>query len=152
MARVTSAPLRYAPFFGRTGALFNLEQSQVEAQFARLGDAREFKFAGWPGVQQIVIPGGPGLEAAETLFVKCSPGVRIPQHEHTAPESVLLLEGGYTDDSGVVFHAGMLHEMKPGTHHSIQAFPEAGCLFASVVHGRRFSSWPMRALASILGR
>ena len=149
---VSEPPLRYAPFFGRAAELFDLSDDALVAELARLSEPGAWTFAGWPGVSHVTVNAGPRLAGAETLFVRFKPGVYFPRHAHTGPERVLVLEGSYADSLGVVHRPGELREWAPGTEHSFKVSAGETCIFASVVFGRRFSAWPLRALAALLGR
>ncbi len=148
---LSAPPHRYAPFFGRVSELFDLPESEVVALLSRLKDPNVWTFAGLPGISNVRVEAGPSVADAETLLVRFNPGVRVPLHRHTGLERALVLEGSYEDSNGVRHNAGELREWPPDTEHSFRVSDE-GCIVASVVFGRRFSSWPLRALASVLGR
>ena len=148
---VSTPPHRYAPFFSRVAELFDLSEDQVALELARLAQPGVWKFAGLPGISQVVVSGGPRVQAAETLFVRFKPGLHFPHHQHVGLERVLVLEGSYEDSHGLVHRAGELREWEPGTDHAFRVSGEP-CIFASVVFGRRFSAWPLRALSALLGR
>jgi ChrR Cupin-like domain len=149
---ISQPPHRYAPFYDRVGELFDLDEKTVVEQLSRLANPRVWRFAGLPGIHQVGIAGGPRVRSAETLFVRFSPGTYFPRHRHVDLERVLVLEGDYTDDAGVNHRAGELREWPPGTEHSFKVSKTGPCIFASVVFGRRFDAWPLRALARLLGR
>ena len=152
---LSEPPHRYAPFFSQTAELFDLPEEALVAQLARLRDPNVWTFAGLPGIAKLRVEAGPALRDAETLLVRFNPGVRFPLHRHVGVERVLVLEGSYEDSNGVLHRAGELREWPSETEHSFRVGGEV-CIFASVVHGRRFSSWPLRtlesALQSVLGR
>jgi hypothetical protein len=143
---------RYAPFFSRAAELFDLPEAAVADALARLAEPKTWRFAGLPGIHHVAIDGGPRVRSAETLFVRFAPGVRFPKHRHTGLERVLVLEGSYRDSAGVVHRAGELREWAEGSEHGFVVDRAQPCIFASVVFGRRFDAWPLRALASVLGR
>jgi anti-sigma factor ChrR (cupin superfamily) len=145
-------PLRYAPFYARVAELFDLPEAAIERELARLGDPRTWQFAGLPGIHNVAVQGGPRVQSAETLFVRFAPGTYFPQHQHTGLERVFVLEGSYTDSHGVEHRQGELREWAAGTDHSFKVGQSETCIFASVVFGRRFDSWGLRALAKLLGR
>jgi len=151
-AALNEVPTRYAPFFARAAELFDLSEDAVRAELTRLSAPKVWSFAGLPGIAQVAVRGGPRVAGAETLFVRFAPGLRFPAHRHTGPERVLVLEGSYEDDGGVVHRAGELREWAPGTRHSFRVSRDEPCIIASVVFGRRFEAWPLRALAALLGR
>jgi hypothetical protein len=151
-ATLGTAPHCYAPFYARAAELFDLSEEAVVAELARLAEPKVWRFAGLPGIHDVGVRGGPRVESAETLFVRFAPGVQFPKHRHTGLERVLVLEGSYVDTTGVVHRAGELREWVEGTEHGFRVDAGQPCIFASVVFGRRFSAWPLRALASVLGR
>jgi hypothetical protein len=149
---VGKAPYRYAPFFSRAAELFDLSEDAVMAELARLDDPKVWTFAGLPGIHHVSVRGGPRVKSAETLFVRFKPGVHFPRHHHTGLERVLVLEGSYEDSHGVQHLPGELREWPSGTEHSFKVHTGEPCIFASVVFGRRFHAWPLRALSKLLGK
>jgi ChrR-like protein with cupin domain len=149
---ISQPPYRYAPFFSRAAELFDLPEEALVAQIAQLQRPGAWRFAGLPGIAQVSVDAGPSVESAETLFVRFNPGVHFPGHEHTGVERVLVLEGSYTDSNGLVHRPGELREWAAGTAHSFEIDRGGPCIIASVVYGRRFDSWALRALAKLLGR
>jgi hypothetical protein len=151
-AALCDFPTRYAPFFTQAAELFDLSEDAVRAELARLRAPKVWSFAGLPGISQVLVRGGPRVAAAETLFVRFAPGLRFPAHRHTGLERVLVLEGSYEDDGGVVHRAGELREWSPSTSHAFRVSHSEPCIIASVVFGRRFDAWPLRVLSALLGR
>lgn len=149
---VSRPPYRYAPFFSRAAELFDLSEDAVMAELARLEDPKVWAFAGLPGIHHASVRGGPRVQSAETLFVRFKPGVHFPRHQHTGVERVLVLEGSYEDSHGVQHLPGELREWPSGSEHSFKVHTGEPCIFASVVFGRRFHAWPLRALSKLLGK
>jgi hypothetical protein len=149
---IDEPPFRYAPFFSKAADLFDLPESTIISELARLAEPKVWRFAGLPGIHQAPVQGGPSVASAETLFVRFAPGVRFPKHRHTGLERVLVLEGSYRDSTGVVHRAGELREWAEGSEHGFVVDRGQPCIFASVVFGRRFDAWPLRAMAAVLGR
>jgi anti-sigma factor ChrR (cupin superfamily) len=152
LAAIEQPPLRYAPFYARVAELFDLTEEAAARELARLKDPRTWQFAGLPGIHNVGVRGGPRVRSAETLFVRFAPGTHFPGHQHTAPEQVFVLEGSYTDSHGTEHRQGELREWAAGTEHSFEVAKSEPCIFASVVFGRRFDAWALRALAKILRR
>jgi hypothetical protein len=151
-ATIDVPPFRYAPFFAKAADLFDLPESTIINELGRLAEPKVWRFAGLPGIHHATVQGGPSVASAETLFVRFAPGVRFPTHRHTALERVLVLEGSYRDSTGVVHRAGELREWAEGSEHGFVVDRGQPCIFASVVFGRRFNAWPLRAMAAVLGR
>lgn len=149
---VSKAPHRYAPFFSRAAELFDLSEEAIMAELARLEDPKVWKFAGLPGIHHVEVRGGPRVKSAETLFVRFKPGLHFPRHQHTGHERVLVLEGSYEDSHGVQHLPGELRDWESGTEHSFKVHTAEPCIFASVVFGREFYAWPLRALSKLLGK
>lgn len=144
LLRETSTfPTRYAPFFARLAALFDLEESAIEQSLRALADERSWKRTGLRGIDRIEISPGPGLASARTSFVRFAAGAHFPKHKHLGFEQVFVLEGSYTDDDGVLHAPGNLHEMHVETEHEFWVAETEPCIAASVLHvGLRFRQWP----------
>ncbi|HEX9618547.1 MAG TPA: cupin domain-containing protein [Polyangiaceae bacterium] len=150
---VNEAPHRYAPFFGRVARLFDISEAATEEIFTRLKHPRSWRMSGLYGVRTLDVAAGPSTEGAQTVLVRFAPGARFPVHRHQGNERVLVLEGSYTDDAGVVYSSGSLHEMTAGSEHGFVVSREGPCIAAAVVHGRlHFKAWPLRLLARLTGR
>ena len=152
MAAIEHPPQRYAPFFARIAALFDLSEDEAIAACARLAEPRSWRFAGLPGIKNMVVQGGPRVREAEALFVRFAPGLRFPRHVHTGPEHVLVLEGSYVDSSGTTHGPGELRSWEAGTRHGFRVGLREPCIAATVVFGRDFEALPLRLLARVLGR
>ena len=139
----STAPTRYAPFFARLAALFDLDEATVEQSLQALADERSWKRTGLRGIDRIEIGPGPGLASARTSFVRFAAGAHFPKHRHLGFEQVFVLEGSYTDDDGVLHGPGNLHEMHVETEHEFWVAETEPCIAASVLHvGLRFRQWP----------
>ncbi|HET8938850.1 MAG TPA: cupin domain-containing protein [Polyangiales bacterium] len=152
LAAVERPPQRYAPFYSRMADLFDLSEESVIAECTRLAEPSVWRFAGLPGVKNVIVQGGPRVHDAEVVFARFAPGLRFPRHVHTGIERVLVLEGSYVDSDGVSHAAGELREWEPGTKHGFQVSATEPCIIASVVFGRTFEALPLRLLARALGR
>jgi len=143
LRETSTAPTRYAPFFARLAALFDLDEAAVEQSLQALADERSWKRTGLRGIDRIEIGPGPGLASARTSFVRFAAGAHFPKHRHLGFEQVFVLEGSYTDDDGVLHGPGNLHEMDVETEHEFWVAETEPCIAASVLHvGLRFRQWP----------
>jgi anti-sigma factor ChrR (cupin superfamily) len=149
---VAEPPLRYAPFFDRVGALWDLPEAEVSDTFAKLKNPSAWQWTALPGVRVVPVVGGPRTSGAETFLVRFAPGTRFPHHRHPGPESLLVLEGSYTDSAGTRVAPGDLHAMAPGTEHGFLVGKSEPCIGAVVQYGREFTGLFMRALASVFDR
>ncbi len=150
MAAVDAPPLRYAPFYGRVGRLFDLPEAAVAELLARTAEPEAWRKMPLPGLSVIDVQAGPGAQG-EARLVRFAPGMRFPKHRHPGPEAVLLLEGSYTDSSGCVYQSGDLHEMAPGSEHGFRVARDEPCIAASLQSGLEFTGLFMRLLAKIVG-
>lgn len=149
---VAAPPWRYAPFFARIGALWDLPEERVEAALATTGDLAAWKRTPLPGVRVIEVTAGPRAAGAETFLVRFAPGTRFPRHRHPGPESLLVLQGSYTDTNGVTVGPGDLHEMAPATEHGFLVAQGEPCIGAALQYGREFTGPFMKMLALLFDR
>lgn len=152
LSSIERPPTRYAPFYARIAELFDLSEDAAVAQCARLAAPDAWRFAGLPGVRNVMVEGGPRVKGAEVMFARLAPGLRFPRHKHTGTERVLVLEGSYIDSDGFEYGAGQLRVWEAGTVHGICISSAEPCVVAAVVHGRTFEAIPLRLLARALGR
>jgi quercetin dioxygenase-like cupin family protein len=131
LAAVEELPQRYAPFYGRLAALWDVGEDAVQATLARARDPRAFRATGLRGVQRELL--------------RLEPGARFPAHVHEGREAVLVLEGSYRD-GGREFGPGDAQEMPPGSAHSLQVSDGSICVAAVVSHGFAFTSLPLRLI------
>ncbi len=151
MSAVAEPPLRYAPFFERLSALWDLPEAEVRALLERSRNAKAWRRAPLPGLELINVTGGPRIADTHAYLARFAPGMTFPSHRHRGREDVLLLEGSYRDSSGAVFHSGDVHTMSGDTEHTFTILPDEPCIAAAVHHGIRFSSLLMRLLAKLSG-
>ena len=99
---VDELPLRYAPFFDRLGALWDLPVESVEAVLERARAPEAWRKSALPGLRLIDVEGGERVRGADVHLVRFSPGMRFPKHRHPGDEALFVLEGSYKDSSGRV--------------------------------------------------
>lgn len=146
---VSELPLRYAPFFSRIAELWDVEEEAVVTVLERAKDATAWRNPGLSGLRVIDVQGGPRTEGAEVHLVRFAPGMAFPRHRHPGPETLLVLEGDYTDSEGHFVGPGDVHLMSPGSVHSIHVGKGGPCVAASVQAGREFTGAFMRLLAKL---
>jgi hypothetical protein len=145
LATVEEFPLRYAPFYGRLAALWDLGEDDVHATLVRAERAGGFRPTLIPGVRRMALVGGSRLHGAELALLELAPGARFPQHRHEGHEAVLTLEGSY-HDAGRDFEPGDGQEMPPGSVHALRVGERSVCVAAIVSRGFAFTSLPLRLL------
>ncbi len=81
------------------------------------------------GTRVIRLPSSSPLDATVLLF-RAPAGGLIPEHQHGARESALVLRGGFREIGGRSARAGDLLVTEPGTHHALVVDPDEDCIFA----------------------
>jgi len=151
LASVRELPMRYAPFYQRLGALWDLPEERVSEVLTVAKDPARWQWTALPGVRQIEVRGGPRTENARVRLLKFSPGVRFPRHRHLGREHVLVLEGSYTDSEGQVVGPGDLQVMEPGSEHGLRIHPGEPCIAGLVQFGMEFTGPVLRWVSKLSG-
>jgi len=152
LAETSQAPERYAPFTRRLSELYDLPREEVRNLLERSADPRAWTWSGLPGIKKLQVKAGAACHDAQTYLVTFGAGVRFPAHRHDGVETVLLLAGSYTEESGKVWSTGDLHVMEPGSTHSFTIEKGEDCVAATVLRGGlNFRSLPLRLFARVLG-
>jgi quercetin dioxygenase-like cupin family protein len=152
MQVIAEPPLRYAPFYDRLGVLWDLPEERVVDALARARDEREWRRAPLPGLKLLRLEGGPRAASANCYLAHFAAGLSFPEHRHRGTESVLVLEGSYTDRGGQVYRSGDVHEMSEGSEHGFLVAPDEPCVAAVRHHGIEFSSRFLHLLARLFER
>lgn len=148
---VSEVPLRYAPFFDRLSALWDLPELDVRAVLAKSNEPRAWRRPPLPGLEIMNVRGGPKAAGAELYLARFAAGATFPAHSHRGHEDVLLLEGSYTDSDGTVYSSGDVHHMAAGSEHTFTVAPDEPCIAAAAHHGIRFANVWLRVLAKFFG-
>jgi len=72
---------------------------------------------------------GDGLSGPATALLRFHPGARVPLHEHTGYEHILVLAGSQVDENSRAA-AGTLIVNPPQTRHSVLS--ETGCIVLAI--------------------
>jgi putative transcriptional regulator len=151
LASVRELPLRYAPFYERLGALWDLPEERVSEVLTSAKDSARWQWTALPGVRQIEVQGGPRTENARVRLLKFSAGVRFPRHRHIGREDVLVLEGSYSDSDGRVVGPGDLQVMEPGSEHGLRIHADEPCIAGLVQFGMEFTGPVLRWVSKLSG-
>ena len=151
LASVRELPMRYAPFFQRVGALWDLPEERVCKVLTLAKDAAAWQRTILRGVRQIEVQGGPRTANARVRLLKFAPGVRFPRHRHLGLEHVLVLEGSYTDSDGQVVGPGDLQVMEPGSEHGLRVHAGEPCTAALAQFGMEFTGPLLRWVTKLGG-
>jgi putative transcriptional regulator len=83
-------------------------------------------------------------------LVRVTPGVGLPGHGHTGPETACILQGGYADESGD-YGAGDIAEGDVGLEHTPVAAPGPDCICLIATTGRlRAHTWLARLVQPLV--
>lgn len=72
---------------------------------------------------------GNGLTGPTAALIRLGPGGKVPLHEHTGHEHIIVLSGSERDQNSPV-EAGTLIINPPGTQHSVVS--DAGCIVLAI--------------------
>jgi anti-sigma factor ChrR (cupin superfamily) len=68
------------------------------------------------------------------VLVRMDPGCEYPRHRHVGDEEVLVLQGGFRDESGE-YAAGAFHRFAAGSVHAPVAFDgDEACVLFALAH------------------
>lgn len=88
--------------------------------------------------------------AAEFSLYHIAEGGSIPQHNHSGTETTLVLQGGFSDETGS-YHAGDFITREAGEEHSPAAIAGGDCICLAVLEAPlRFTRWHHRLLSPLL--
>jgi predicted ChrR family anti-sigma factor len=152
LARTSSMPDKYAPFFDQLSELFDLDEAELRRELERAGDSEQWRFSGLPGARLFPVTAGPRARSGEAVLVRFAPGMSFPRHRHRGSERTLILAGGYADEAGREFHPGDIDKRDSDGAHSFRTFSSEPCIAAAVHSGFDFFAWPLRLLAKLTGR
>jgi anti-sigma factor ChrR (cupin superfamily) len=72
---------------------------------------------------------GDGVSGPTAALLRFQPGARVPLHEHTGYEHIIVLDGSQVDENSRA-DAGTLIVNPPGTRHAV--FSEQGCIVLAI--------------------
>ena len=84
-----------------------------------------------PGVEICVLYKD-DASGASTALLRYAPGAKVPEHEHSGHEQILILDGSQRDERGE-YGPGTLVINPPGSRHSVES--PNGCLV--LIHWQR---------------
>ena len=88
--------------------------------------------------------------AAEFSVYHIAEGGRIPSHNHSGTEMTLVLQGGFSDETGT-YHAGDFTIRDAGDEHTPTALTGGDCICLAVLESPlRFTRWHHRWLSPLL--
>lgn len=132
---VSSARLRWAPLFGKLGALFDLDEAALGDMAERASIASEWQPGPLPGVALFHLEGGSAIAGADAGLVRVDAGLHFPEHRHLGEERTLILEGEALESSGVVRRPGDALNMPADSRHAFRVSAERPLVYALVLFG-----------------
>lgn len=98
------------------------------------GSQQDFSGYDWqpfrPGVE-IARLYGDGVQGASAALLRYAPGAKVPRHEHTGHEHIVVLQGAQRDDRAT-YPAGTCLIHGPGTSHAVAS--AEGCVALAIWH------------------
>ncbi len=134
---VAELPLRYAPFFSRLSALWELPEDRIVAELTRANDPRSWSWSLVRGLKTFEVKRD-GASAAHARLLHFAPGSLLPKHRHRGAERVLVLEGSYADASGFEVQAGEMQTTSEHSEHELRILGDVPCVAAVTEHGVDF--------------
>ncbi len=122
---------RFAPFAPRLAELLALEPDdarRVFHVFERLEDWRPK--VDWPGMRADLLPSGPGASDVTALLVCFDAGGTVGRHRHMQEERVIVFQGAFKTDAGVLVGPGDELVSPVGSEHSLHVLDGEDCLCA----------------------
>ncbi len=135
LAAVNPLSERFAPFFDRLLAFFDLNAAALREVFARAERESEWEPGPLPWVSLLHFAGGPSVAGLDTGFVRFAKGSVFPPHRHTGLERVLILSGGYYDNEQRFYGPGAHHDMVVGSEHSLKMSADEDVWLAVIIEG-----------------
>jgi quercetin dioxygenase-like cupin family protein len=119
----------------RLGLYFDLPPEGVEALVASAFDPARWLDAGFfPGLQLFHLDGGPRVAGADAGLVRIPAGAAFPKHRHLGDEYAFVLQGEFTNDTGVTYRRGDVLFMPGDSEHSFNVLPGEDLLYALILY------------------
>ncbi len=144
-------PIRYWPFVPKLAQLWSASEVEVESWLLQAPSPHAWVWT-WPGVQSLPVSIARVSPDVDVRLLRFAKGARFPLHAHEGDEFVLVLEGRYTDSTGVTVGAGQLQHMKSGSEHALQVDPAEPCVATTLRGPLRFTGPVLGRLSRWLGR
>lgn len=126
---------RFEGFVSRVATRFDISEDAAREALAQIKNAANWEPGPLPGVRLFHLEGGPRVKGADVGLVSFEPGMNFPRHDHHGEELQLVLQGGFTEDTGRQFVAGDVLDTNAGFPHSFVVHNEEPCILALVLRG-----------------
>jgi putative transcriptional regulator len=148
---VARLPLRYAPFYDRLAALWEIPIERAVSELSRAAEPRSWSVTFWPGFELFNVDLGETAPGRRARLMRFQPGLRFPRHEHQGCERALVLEGAFADDAGNQVRAGDEQTCAAGSEHELYILGHLPCVTAVCERGIAFTG-PLLRFANGLFR
>ncbi|HET9932044.1 MAG TPA: cupin domain-containing protein [Polyangiaceae bacterium] len=135
LASAASPRLRWAPFFDKLGALFDLDEAALMQMAERAALEDQWQPGPLPSVSLFHLSGGPAIASADAGLVRVAAGFEFPTHRHLGEERTLILEGEVRESSGLLRRPGDALSMPADSSHSFEVVSSKPLLYALVLFG-----------------
>ena len=147
-ASTSSFSGRYLPFFDEMTTLFGCDEAHLRRELARAENPDAWSRTPFSGVRFFQVERGLARSRGDCLLVRLEAKARLPIHSHPGREESLVLEGGYRDEEGSLFHAGDFHVSDAGSKHELEVLADGPCVTAVFLEERFIfdAFWPRTLL------
>jgi putative transcriptional regulator len=132
LLELARASRRMLVFADRVAKMFGIDPPEAEALLNRAYEAHHWKPFLGPGVSVLPVAGRGEWAPHQCGLLKLEPGTPFPEHPHAFGEHVLVLQGGFREDSGDELWRGETAFNGPGTRHALRALQGEACVAAVV--------------------
>jgi anti-sigma factor ChrR (cupin superfamily) len=123
---------RFDRFLGRVAALLDVTAARARELLALIDHAGVWR-PGPAATSVIHLAAGARVAEANCGFVLVRAGAAFPEHRHLGSEHVLVLQGGFVDDTGRRFRPGDEDIATAGSSHAFTAEPGVDLVFLLVL-------------------
>ncbi len=124
---------RFVAFEAALAKAVDVDLTRARALLASIDDPSAWAAGPRDGVRLLHFSGGPAVADAITGFVLIDAGTEFPEHKHEGDETVIVLQGAFEDDDGVIHVAGEQIDMAPGTGHRFKAVGNVATIQLAVI-------------------
>lgn len=121
---------RFASFAPRLAELLALSKDDARRALHVYDKPEAMTPTARPGMRAETIPPGPGKAGMTALFACFDPGCLVAEHYHDREEHVIVFQGAFRTDDGVVVGPGQELVSPKGTSHTLRILDGDPCLCA----------------------
>ena len=128
---------RFGIFADRIARMFDISVTDAETLMKRIENPSEWTAFLVEGLEMIPVAAGPKCAGAIATLVRIQPGATFPEHKHVGDETMLVLDGGFSEpaEGGEEVWRGDEIFRGDGSAHTLVALPGAPCVAAALIFG-----------------